>query len=72
MNIAVEDVKLADIRKHFPLEGEYIFRFKIKVANSNVWMDVKEDAKIHLYNGKIIMKATRVSWDSNLEQFMKN
>ena len=48
----------------FPLEGEYIFRFKIKIGNSVVWMDVKEDAKIPLFNGKIIMKATRVSWES--------
>jgi len=67
VNIAVEDVKLADIRKHFPLEGEYIFRFKIKVGNSNVWMDVREDSRIQLYNGKIIMKATRVSWESKFE-----
>ena len=28
-------------------------------------MDIKEDSKIPLMNGRIIMKATRVSWESN-------
>jgi len=63
LNTAIEDVRIPEIRRHFPLEGEYIFRFKVKVANSNVWMDVKEDGKIPLFNGRITMKATRVSWE---------
>ena len=28
-------------------------------------MDIKEDSKIPLMNGRIVMKATRVSWESN-------
>jgi len=63
LNTAIEDVRIPDIRRHFPLEGEYIFRFKVKVANSNVWMDVKEDGKIPLFGGRIVVKATRVSWE---------
>jgi hypothetical protein len=64
VNIAIEDVKIPDIRRLFPLDGEYIFRFKSKIGSSNVWLDVKEDAKIPLFNGKIVAKATRVSWES--------
>ncbi len=67
VNIAIDDVKMSDIQKNFPLEGEYIFRFKGKVANNNVWLDIKQDAKIPLHNGKIIMKATRISWESNVQ-----
>jgi len=29
-------------------------------------MDVKEDGKIPLFNGRITMKATRVSWERNI------
>jgi hypothetical protein len=28
---AVDEICLSDIEKHFPLEGQYIFRFKYKV-----------------------------------------
>jgi len=64
VNLAIEEVKIPDIRRLFPLEGEYIFRFKSKIGSSNVWLDVKEEAKIPLFNGKIVAKATRVSWES--------
>jgi len=63
VNNSVDDLKIPEIRKFFPLEGDYIFRFKAKVGSSNVWMDIKEESKIPLLNGKIIMKATRVSWE---------
>jgi len=64
VNLAIEEVKISDIRRLFPLEGEYIFRFKSKISSTNVWLDVKEDAKIPLFNGRIVAKATRVSWES--------
>jgi len=63
VNNSVDDLKVPEIRKLFPLEGEYIFRFKAKVGTSNVWMDIKEESRIPLFNGRIIMKATRVSWE---------
>jgi len=64
VNLALEEVKIPDIRRLFPLEGDYIFRFKSKIGSSNVWLDVKEDAKIPLFNGRIVTKATRISWES--------
>jgi len=38
-------------------------------------MDVKEDGKIPLFNGRITMKATRVSWERNInigKEFLLN
>lgn len=64
MNQAVEDVKVTDIRQAFPLDGEYTFRFRTKVGNSKAWMDVRDDAKIPLSDGKIVMKVSRISWES--------
>ena len=64
MNQAIEDVKVPDIKQAFPLDGEYTFRFKTKVGNSKAWMDVKDDAKIPLSDGKIVMKVSRISWES--------
>ena len=61
--MAKEEIKLSDIKNTFPLEGEYIFRFKSKINNAVVWMDINEDAKIPLFNNKIMMKATRISWE---------
>jgi len=63
LNTAIDDVRLLEIRKLFPLEGDYIFRFKTKLGNSNVWMDIKEDSKIPQFGGKIVMKASRMSWE---------
>ena len=60
--MAIDDIRLPDIRSMFPLEGEYIFRFKYKANNTVVWMDINEESKIPFYNSKIIMKATRISW----------
>ena len=66
-----EEVKIDDIRGLFPLEGEYIFRFKYKYNNAIVWMDLPNDsAKIPLFNGKIFVKATRISWDSNSKIYL--
>ena len=46
------------------MEGEYYFRFKFKLGNSVAWMDLNsEDAKLPLFNGRIFVKATRISWD---------
>ena len=59
------DVTLGDIRANFPLEGQYHFRFKHLYQKVTVWMDINNDTcKVPVFNGKIIAKATRISWDS--------
>ena len=65
MNLAQEDIKLKDIRTAFPLEGEYHFRFKFKVNSQVVWMDLpSENSGLPLFNSKIFLKATCISWES--------
>lgn len=59
------DVTLGDIRASFPLEGQYHFRFKHLYQKNPVWMDINNDScKVPIFNGKIIAKATRISWES--------
>jgi len=65
INLPQSEVKVTDIKSMFPLEGEYIFRFKFKYNNNVVWMDLPNDAsKMPLFNDKIMIKATRISWQS--------
>jgi len=56
-----------EVRAKFPLPGTYHFRFKMKWGESSssaVWMDVtNEDAQVPLWDGKIIAKVTRISWE---------
>ncbi|OII77854.1 hypothetical protein cand_038930 [Cryptosporidium andersoni] len=60
------NITIRHIRSKFPLLGDYYFRFKVKNGDSYVWMDPKEDDEIPpTYNGLIISKVLRVSWDSN-------
>ncbi len=72
INQAQEDIKISDIRGMFPLEGEYIFRFKQKIGPTIVWLDVPENEKIPLYSGKIMMKATRLSWERKVWSLSNN
>jgi len=59
------DITLGDVRASFPLEGQYHFRFKHMYQKVAVWMDINNDScKVPVFNGKIIAKATRISWDS--------
>merc|ERR1719258_820167 len=59
-------VKLQDIRTKFPLPGSYHFRFKMKFGETScVWMDVtNEESQVPMYDGKVVAKVTRVSWDA--------
>lgn len=59
----LDGIKLDDIKENFPLPGEYIFRFKFKIQNSDIWIDLSTDV-IPKYEGKIIMKVARLSWTS--------
>jgi hypothetical protein len=56
-----------EVRSKFPLPGKYHFRFKMKWgegSSSIVWMDVpNEDAAVPMFDGKIIAKVIRISWD---------
>jgi len=61
----IEDIRLTDVKNEFPLPGEYYFRFKYKHADQIVWMDItNEDVKLPRFDGKLIVKVTRMSWGS--------
>ena len=54
------EVTLSDIEEMFPLEGEYIFRFKYSHEGEVVFLDItNKTAKVPLYNKNIVMKVTR-------------
>ena len=40
---ATNDITLNDIRKYFPLPGDYHFRFQFKYQNSHVWLDLSNE-----------------------------
>ena len=64
VNKPLEEVKLADIRKNFPLAGKYHFRFKNVINKTSVWMDLNSDDCTALqFQGTIILKVTRISWE---------
>lgn len=61
----IESVKIDDIKQNFPLPGQYYFRFKFKFDNKNVWIDFNNpDALLPRYDGKIIIKVTRITWEN--------
>jgi hypothetical protein len=65
----IDSLKINDVKENFPLPGQYHFRFKFKFENKNVWIDFNNpDASLPRYDGKIIMKVTRISWeDPNIQ-----
>ena len=59
---SIEDIKQSDITDTFPLPGKYVFRYRYKFQNNLVWMDINSHSpKIPQFNGKIFIKATRIS-----------
>lgn len=69
----LESLKIDDIRDNFPLPGEYYFRFKFKFQNKNVWIDFNNpSAVLPRFEGKVIMKVTRISWESSFKQTEEN
>lgn len=57
---------------NFPLEGDYHFRFKYKLNNTIVWIDLNsDDDKLPIFNGRIFIKATRISWTSSNQSIFK-
>ncbi len=56
-------ITLKDIKKSFPIKGEYIFRFKQKYLKKEVFVDVlDENLRVPLCNNQIIFKANRTRW----------
>jgi hypothetical protein len=37
---AIHDISLGDLRKAFPVHGEYLFRFKYRYNKNLVWIDL--------------------------------
>ena len=59
----LSEVRMNDIRSCFPIEGDYHFRFKYKLNNQIVWMDISNpNNKLPIFENTIFIKATRKSW----------
>jgi len=60
VNKHLDDITLADIEQNFPLQGEFIFRFKYKYNNASVWMDLSnKKCRVPKIENRIILKVTR-------------
>lgn len=60
----LDSLRIGDIKENFPIPGEYYFRFKFKFQNKNVWIDFSnQEATLPKFEGKIIMKVSRMSWE---------
>ena len=59
-----EEITLSDIRREFPLPGEYHFRFRVATGSGDIWMDhTDERGSVAFLNGKkIVLKVLRLSW----------
>ncbi|CAD8145015.1 unnamed protein product [Paramecium pentaurelia] len=69
----IDQVTLKDIKTSFPLQGEYIFRFRYKTSHNTVWLDLPTDtSQIPLFNNRILIKATRISWETQNTQNQSN
>ena len=63
-----KDIRLKDIKDNFPLQGEYYFRFKFEFNEKNVWIDFNNPVgALPRYDGKIIMKVTRLDLENKNE-----
>lgn len=58
-----DKITLADIRKSFPVPGDYFFRFQFVHQRHLIWLDItNESCKLPRVDGAITVKATRQSW----------
>ncbi|KDO20335.1 hypothetical protein SPRG_13480 [Saprolegnia parasitica CBS 223.65] len=53
-------LKLAHIKKAFPLPGSFHFRFKQAFEGTYVWLDIADNDPVPEYNGVVISKVARV------------
>lgn len=59
------NVRYTHIEHHFPLKGQYIFRFKVMHDNNVVWLDLQDpQSRLPTFKDRIFVKATRVTWDN--------
>ena len=57
---AINEVTLEMIESQFPMEGDFIFRFKYNHSGANVWLDLSnKKCSVPKYENRIIMKVTR-------------
>jgi hypothetical protein len=64
--VSKNNIRLQHLYDNFPLKGSYIFRFKVMYDNIAAWLDLPElDTKLPTYKDKIVVKATRISWETN-------
>jgi hypothetical protein len=69
----INSLKIQDIKDNFPIPGDYHFRFKFKFQGKNIWIDFNNpDQVLPQFEGKIIMKVTRISWYSESEKSNEN
>ena len=43
LNKPIGDIRLDDIKLHFPVPGDYHFRFQFKYAGALVWLDLSNE-----------------------------
>lgn len=56
----LDDVTLMDIEGSFPLQGEFIYRFKYKYNGATVWMDLSnKKCRVPKVDNRIYLKVTR-------------
>ena len=56
----LSEITLDKIEKQFPMDGDFMFRFKYNHAGSTVWLDLaNKTCPVPKYNNQIIIKVTR-------------
>ena len=56
----VDEINLDLIEREFPMEGQFLFRFKYNHTGQTVWLDLSnKKCPVPKYDGKIIIKVTR-------------
>jgi hypothetical protein len=64
--VSKNNIRLHHLYENFPLRGAYIFRFKVMYDNTVAWLDLPDlDTKLPTFKDKIIVKSTRISWETN-------
>ena len=55
-----DDITLTDIETNFPLQGDFIYRFKYKYTGATVWMDLSnKKCRVPRLDNRIFIKVTR-------------
>ena len=67
-----DKIRLTDLIEHFPIPGEYVFRFKTTYEKKNIWIDFYDEmSPLPTIDGKIIIKVNRISWQKNNDKEVK-